>query len=142
MENKRGRPLEYCDEILVKAREYIDSCEDERYTLIKTDGDKSQTVENKIRVRLPTIEGLCLYLKIHRDTAYDWEKKFEGFSDILSELRNKQAERLINNGMSGDYNPTIAKVLLTKHGYREGQDLTTDGDKLNISFSKTFNKDE
>jgi hypothetical protein len=26
---------------------------------------------------------------------------------------------LINNGLSGDYNPTIAKVLLSKHGYRE-----------------------
>ncbi len=37
----------------------------------------------------------------------------------------------MNNGLSGDYNPTIAKVLLTKHGYREGIEATgKDGEKL------------
>ena len=43
---------------------------------------------------------------------------------------SKQADRLLNNGLSGNYNPTIAKVMLTKHGYREGIDNTTNDKDL------------
>jgi hypothetical protein len=114
-----GRPIEYNEDVVIRARAYLEECVDEPYQLTRTDGDKSTTFENKIKVKLPTIEGLALYLKIHRDTVYQWEKEYTEFSDIISELRHKQAESLINNGLSGDYNPTIAKVLLSKHGYRE-----------------------
>jgi hypothetical protein len=114
-----ARPTEYTPEVINSVRSYLDECIDEQYQLIKSDGDKSTTFDNKLKVRLPTIEGLAVYLKIHRDTIYAWEKEHEEFSDIIAELRFKQAEALINNGLSGDYNSTIAKVLLTKHGYRD-----------------------
>jgi hypothetical protein len=48
-------------------------------------------------------------------------------------LRAKQADRLLNNGLAGTYNSTIAKVLLTKHGYREGIDATTNDKDIGIS---------
>lgn len=114
-----GRPTEYNSEVISRAKAYLSECVDEAYQLIKSDGDKTTSFENKVRVKLPTIEGLALYLKIHKDTVYAWEKEHEEFSDVISELRQKQAEALINNGLSGDYNPTIAKVLLSKHGYKE-----------------------
>lgn len=114
-----ARPVEYNEEIVVKAQAYLDECVDEQYQLLKTDGDKSTSYENKVRVKLPTIEGLALYLKIHKDTVYAWEKTYPTFSDVIGELRQRQAQALINNGLSGDYNPTIAKVLLSKHGYKE-----------------------
>ena len=114
-----GRPTDYSPEIITKAKDYLEGCVDEAYQLTKTDGEKSTSYENKIRVKLPTIEGLALYLKIHKDTVYEWEKMHEEFSDVIALLRSKQAEALINNGLSGDYNPTIAKVLLSKHGYKE-----------------------
>lgn len=114
MEEGAGRPTEYNEEILVKAKEYILSCEDE---------EKQVGLQVKLKVKIPTIEGLALFLKINRDTVYDWEKKYPKFSDIIGELRAKQADRLLNNGLSGDYNPTIAKVLLAKHGYRDEQGL-------------------
>lgn len=115
-----GRPKEYSEEIVAKTRQYLDSC-----------FDFSSDPETKIRaVNIPTIEGLAVWLKIHRDTIYAWEKEHPQFSDIIAELRSKQANALINNGLSGNYNPTIAKVLLTKHGYREGIDQTTNDKDL------------
>src|ERR1044071_2612426 len=130
MAHPGGRPPEYNDEIPIKAREYLESCEDEEYQVTKYEGEKSTGFETKVRVKLPTIEGLALYLKIHKDTIYEWEKakneddslKYPEFSDVISELRAKQARELVNKGLSGDYNPTIAKVLLAKHGYKDAQE--------------------
>lgn len=118
-----ARPREYSEEIITKAKAYIDSCEDEVIDRISGHSESFIKYEQKLKVNLPTIEGLARYLKIHRDTVYQWEKDHEEFSDILEELRSKQAERLLNNGLSGDYNSTIAKVLLTKHGYNDKQEI-------------------
>lgn len=118
-----ARPTDYSFEIIVQSKAYIDSCEDELVERISGQSDSFTKYEQKLKVKLPTIEGLARYLKIHRDTVYQWEKEHDEFSDILEELRSKQAERLLNNGLSGDYNPTIAKVLLTKHGYTDKQEI-------------------
>ena len=112
-----SRTSEFGEDILNKTREYIDKCVDEWYTQVKTEGKDSTTVDNKLKVRLPSIEGLAFYLCIARVTVYDWEKKFPEFAVLVDQIRNIQADRLINNGLSGDYNSTIAKVILTKHGY-------------------------
>ncbi len=134
-----GRPPEYSEEIITKAQSYLDSCVDEIEEYHKTRGEKSDTFERLVRVKLPTIEGLAYYLKISRDTVYDWEKKYEEFSYILSQLRASQADRLLNEGMSGTYNSTIAKVLLTKHGYREGLDQTTNDKDLPTPLLNVLN---
>lgn len=129
-----GRPLTYSKAIISKAKEYINNCEDEEYERIKTNGTASTTYELKLKVKLPTIEGMALYLGVRRETLYDWENKYEEFSNIIDKLRQKQADTLISKGLSGDYNPTIAKVLLTKHGYREGVEQTgKDGENLLLS---------
>ena len=65
-----------------------------------------------------------MHLGISRATVYDWKEKYPEFSDIIEKLQSVQADRLLLNGLSGDYNPVIAKVLLTKHGYREGIEQT------------------
>lgn len=115
-----GRPTKYDESILEKAQEYIDSCED-----------------SGREVNLPTLEGLAYHLKVHKDTIQEWRKVHEDFSVLMGDLLAKQAKRLVNSGLSGRYNPTIAKVLLTKHGYREGveTDITTKGDKIQNSLS-------
>lgn len=48
----------------------------------------------------------------------------------MERLGSEQEERLINNGLGGQYNPTIAKVLLTKHGYTDKVDVTSKDEKL------------
>lgn len=117
-----GRPTEYNEEILKKTESYLESCND-------TEEDKEHNI--KRIVNLPSIEGLAYELKINKDTIYAWAKIHKEFSDVIDDLRSKQAKSLLNNGLSGNYNPTIAKVLLTKHGYREGIDTTTNDESIN-----------
>lgn len=97
-----GRPTLYSDELLEKTREYVYAGPDE----------------------LPSVEGLALYIGINRKTIYAWEKEEgkEEFCNIIDDLRSKQAKMLIENGLRGEYNATITKLMLSKHGYSEKQE--------------------
>lgn len=132
MTHPGGRPTDYSPDMVIKTREYIASCQDKIEEYHKTRGDKSDSYDRIVRVKLPTLEGLAVHLGINRDTIYAWRKVHQEFSDVIDELLAKQAQELINNGLSGDYNPTIAKVLLSKHGYTEKTetDITTAGEKI------------
>lgn len=128
-----ARPTEYSPEIIEKTQAYLEQCQDEYDEFHRTRGSKSDSYDRLVKVNIPTIEGLALYLGINRATLYRWEQDHTEFCDIMDDLRAKQAEMLIKNGLSGDYNPTIAKVLLTKHGYREGTELTgKEGENLQL----------
>ena len=119
-----SRTSEFGEDILNKTREYIDKCVDEWFTQVKTEGKDSTTVDNKLKVRLPSIEGLAFYLCIARVTVYDWEKKFPEFAALVDQIRNIQAGRLINNGLSEITIPP-SKVILTKHGYVDKTEAST-----------------
>ena len=82
------------------------------------------------KLLLPTIEGLAVHLSVARDTLYEWAKQHEDFSDILEALMAAQADQLVNNGLVGVYNSTITKLMLTKHGYTDKQDITSGGEML------------
>jgi hypothetical protein len=125
-----ARPVEYTEEIGIKARKYLKACKDEYTEFHKTRADGSNSFERIVNVKIPTIEGLALAIGIARSTVYLWKDKYDEFSDIIEDLMASQGEKLLNNGLSGTYNSTIAKVLLTKHGYREGVDSTTNGKDL------------
>lgn len=123
---KVGRPTKYTPEIIEATKQYIENCSD-------TPADKLSDLP--MQVNLPTIEGLAYEIKVNKDTINEWRKEHEDFSVLIGELLAKQAKALVNNGLAGTYNPTIAKVLLTKHGYREGidTDLTTNGKELSMA---------
>lgn len=121
MPHQGGRPSEYTPELLVKAREYLDSCLD-------IEEDKENRIHKKVNI--PSKAGLALAMGVARETLYDWARKYPEFSDIMEEMGAKQEIALINNGLSGNYNQTITKVILTKHGYREGIDQTTNDKDL------------
>lgn len=76
---------------------------------------------------IPTIEGLAVYLNVSRKTLYNWKAENEEFLHILDDLMARQAKELFSNGLTGDFNPTITKLILTKHGYsdRVEQDVTS-----------------
>lgn len=118
-----ARPTDYNESILTRSIEYIDSCEDVLESFISGQSENFTKYDQKLKVKIPTIEGLASYLKIHRSTLYAWQKEHPEFSDIIEQLQQKQADRLLSNGLSGDYNSTIAKVLLTKHGYTDKQEI-------------------
>lgn len=102
-----GRPTDFNEQILKDSWDYV-----------KEFANDSGKGEN-LKVNLPTIEGLALFLEISRSTLYLWQKEHKEFSDIIEVLQQKQATVLINNALGGHYNSTIAKVLLTKHGYTD-----------------------
>lgn len=128
MAHAGGRPTIYSEEILTKTKEYIASCVS-GYSNVGTE-EKPHIV---FTVKVPTIEALSLHLGITRDTIYEWESQDDKkeFSYIIKDLRAKQADSLIQHGLAGQYNSTIAKVLLAKHGYREEHGLDVSGG-LNI----------
>lgn len=100
-----------------------------------------------VHTLLPTIEGLALRLNISRDTLYQWAKNDKDFSDILEKLRQMQANKLLQNGVIGKYNPVISKLMLSKHGYvdKTETDLTSGGDKLQtalVEFVSAKDKDQ
>lgn len=105
-----GRPTKLTEDIVKEAREYLDET-------AKFGG-----------MMLPTIEGLALRLKTHRETITNWESKGaldeaedieQEFFDIVKELRTSQAEKLVQYGLTNKYNAMIAKLILSKHGYVE-----------------------
>jgi hypothetical protein len=95
----------------------------ESWAYIQNTNDEWDKVNNRMKVNVPTVEGLALHLEVTRSTVYLWQKEHPDFSDIIETLLQKQAKALINNGLGGGYNPTIAKVLLTKHGYSDRQEV-------------------
>ena len=98
-----GRPTKYNDEILARAKAYVDGGYIECGDVI------------------PQMAGLAIELNISRETIYDWsddpEKK--EFSDIVGRCLRAQERKLLNGSLSGTLNSTIAKLILTKHGYSE-----------------------
>ncbi|MBA4306984.1 MAG: hypothetical protein C0429_09645 [Sphingopyxis sp.] len=126
-----GRPTVYSASVVKKAREYMKSCEDKVFKFWKTRGEKSDSYDRLVKVNLPTIEGLAIHLGVHRDTIQEWKGKHKEFSVTLDELMAIQATRLMQNGLSGNYNPQMAKFLLqANHGMKERVDQTTDDKPL------------
>ena len=99
---KAGRPSDYSEEKLEKARDYV--INHEIY------GDV-----------VPTTVGLAEHLDQHLDTLYEWAKYEDRkeFSDTLRRVQQKQHSKLVNGGLSGVLNQTITKLMLSNHGYSE-----------------------
>lgn len=91
--------------------------------------------------KLPTKGGLARYLGISRETIYDWSSKYEEFSDIVEDLFAEQEDMLIQNGLTNKFNASITKVILTKHGYREGVDMTTNDKDLPTPIASVSRND-
>ena len=101
--NKGGRPTIYCQEMVDKAKEYLET--------FSESGDEV----------IPTIEGLSLFLDISRPTIYDWEKHEDKqeFSYIIKKIAQKQKQLLINMGLKSEFNSAITKLMLGTHGISE-----------------------
>jgi hypothetical protein len=106
-----GRPSKYTAAIQKKADEYLKKLPDGQI--------------------IHSIEGLADHLDIARSTVYKWRDEIEAFSDTLEAVMRKQAIALINNGLTGDYNSTMTKMMMNvNHGYRERNEvdnLSSDG---------------
>lgn len=128
-----GRPTTYREEYIGMVDDYLATCVDTPYQLLKSEGNNSQSWENRLRVKLPTIEGYSIYIDTALTTIDSWRAKNPDFSGALDKIAKMQRERLTENGLAGTYNSTIAKLILSaNHGMVERKDVTTDGKQLPV----------
>lgn len=122
MTKKAGRPTDYNEDILKKTEKYLKTRKGEQ---------------------VPSVAGLSRYLGIARSTIYDWasQESKKDFSDMLGQILSEQEKLLINKGLAGDFNSTIAKLMLAKHGYTDKQEITgKDGTPLIPEEKKQIDK--
>lgn len=107
----RGRPTDYSEEKLALARMYLEGGWEEQGDVV------------------PQIAGLALAMGVDRSTVYDWAKQEDKmeFSHIFTRIQSLQERGLVNKGLSGDFNPAITKMMLTKHGYSDKQETQLTG---------------
>jgi hypothetical protein len=91
---------------------------------------------------VPTREGMADELGVALSTIYKWADEHPEFSDALEAASAKQARALISGGLSGDMQPTIAKLMLANHGYREKQEVEHSGDMPTINIRVVDGKAE
>lgn len=98
-----GRPTLYTPELIEKARKYIDG-------QWEIEGDA-----------IPSIAGLAVYLGTSRETLRAWQHDDdkEQFSAMLGVMLSKQENILLSKGLTNEHNPTITKLVLSKHGYSD-----------------------
>lgn len=107
--------------------EYLQSCEDVDDIVIRSEGSSSTSYENRIKTRVPTLQGLAVHLCVSTSTIGVWAQEYSEFGDLVETLKNIQADKLINGGLSNRYNATIAKLLLARHGYRDSAEVEHTG---------------
>lgn len=99
-----GRPTKYNEEMLEKAKLYLEDH-------IQQDDE------------VPSIEGLSYYLDASKNTLYAWAEDHPEFLNTLERVKAKQARMLISGGLTGSYNSTITKLMLYNHGFSEKQEI-------------------
>ncbi len=118
-----GRPTDYTDETLTKAQSYVDG----GYL--------------KLGHVIPSIVGLTKALNRSRSTIYLWinDPDKAEFSDIVESLLDGQHLALTNGGLTSEFNSSIAKLMLTKHGYSDKQELTgSEGGAIEVDTKWTI----
>jgi hypothetical protein len=132
---EKGRPTKYLEEYNNKVDEYLELHQDKELEKVRLRSENGyEKIDYVLRVNLPTIEGFARFIGVNKTTLYEWDKKYPDFSNSLDKIRIEQQTRLINEGLAGNYNPTIAKLILSSnHGMREKteQDITTGGKEIN-----------
>lgn len=113
MKHPGGRPTKYDPKFIKEVDKYLIAVDPE---------DEAHYIEN----HLPKLSSFAIWLNVNHETLTEWAKKYPEFSASLNKITNKQLERLIDDGLYGNANPTIAKLILSaNHGMRERTDLTT-----------------
>ena len=118
-----GRPSIYNDEMVDRALKYLN-------------GGWA-----KVGDAVPTIAGMACELGVNRETLRLWSKDEDNaFFGILDGVMQEQERKLVNGGLLGEFNPNIAKMMLTKHGYLDKSEISTpDGNPLVVQYQLPSN---
>jgi hypothetical protein len=117
--NPVGPPTKWNQEIITKARQYLDNYQD-------------------YGKNIPTVARLSQVIGISKDRIYKWshQKDKKELKSILSQLKCIQEAVLLENGLSNEFNPTITKLLLTKHGYHDNPQANQAASGIQVTVNR------
>jgi len=109
---------------------------------LATTKDYIENYKSKYGHQMPSVAGLAVVLKVGRRGIYQWEDQQESpeFQHMLEELQAEQELVLFNRGLVGEFNSTISKLALTKHGYSDKQEQEITGTVSIDSVTRTIVK--
>lgn len=135
------RPMKLTQKHIDLIDDYLKTCDDDWERMQKSESSTqhwwSESWENRLIVNLPSFVWLIEYyyeidksLEICEDTLHEWKKRWRNlketnelyvnFSESCKRVLRKQQKMLLNWGISNQYNPVIAKMLLNvNHWYKE-----------------------
>jgi len=115
-----ARPTKYNKAMQAKADEYL---EGNIRTWINNDNKECEEIfYGDHRNVIPSTEGLAINLGVSTRVLYDWRDVHESFLHTLEGIQEKQKNVTLNSGLTGDFNATIAKLVLANHGMHDKQD--------------------
>lgn len=80
-----------------------------------------------------SIEEICFYADIHKDTYYEWMKKEPAFSDRIAALRNRPIMKARQTIVKALEDPNHAFKYLSKKKrleFGDSLDITSGGEKI------------
>lgn len=115
MASNMGAPTKLTPELVERAEFYV------------TDGFKEK--EDIV----PSVAGLACFLGISKNSVYKYAELDSDFLNTLHAIEVKQEKMLLNGGLSGKFNSTITKLMMSNHGYKESTktDITSNGESIN-----------
>jgi hypothetical protein len=123
---KRYKP----DDLLLKAKEYAEWMEKHPLYELKVFGTGIRIKVPKMRAM--TIQGFCLFCNMASSTWYEYEKD-KAYSQIITRVKDLFFAQKFEGAAAEFFN---ANIIARELGLKERTDLTTDDEKINISFSK------
>lgn len=105
-----GRPTKLTDELKERMVAYLADCPNQ----------------------VPSVVGMLKHLDVARSAFYRWREHDKFIDDFIETVSVHQEVTLIDKGLDGSFNPAIAKMLLTRHGYADKveSDVTSGGKEL------------
>lgn len=103
-----GRPRKYGPKVLEIMQEYINDWE-------------------KFGDVIPSIAGCAAECGVVRETFHQWSRDEDKpeFSYMLKQLLQAQERCCTKNGLNGEFNPMISKLVLAKHGLHDKVEQNT-----------------
>jgi hypothetical protein len=129
-----GRPSKLTPEVIEKAWEYIDWVQSEEAMIPVKDIYADGIVVGQHKVpQCPNLAGLACYLKVARETLYEWGKNNEEIRHIIKEVQSLQENLLVKEGLSGRFNSQVTnRILAAKHDYKDKSDVTSNDQPLGV----------
>ena len=79
------------------------------------DGSIKSEEEYVIPPELPTLQMFAANIGVTYKCLNDWSKKYVEFGEVYARARDYQDHLVLSNGMTGRYNPSLAKLWIENH---------------------------